>query len=128
MTITVNWYDDQHTAVVNQLVGTWTWDELFRAIDQTASLMDTVDHPVNIVLDMRQTQHVPTLLPSALRKVANAPTMNHRNSGAFVFVGAKSFIKSMFSVFGTLYPRAAEKYRFAENEAQLDAVLADKTV
>lgn len=127
MSITVNWYDEKHTAVVNKLVGSWTWDELFRAIDQTAALMDTVDYPVNIVLDMRQTQHVPTLLPSALRKVANAPTMNHRNSGAFIFVGAKAFIKSMFSIFSTLYPRAAEKYRFAETEAQLEAALAAKS-
>ena len=127
MTITVDWYNNEHTSVINQLVGKWTWDELFHALDQTSILMDTVDYPVNIVLDVRQTPHVPTLLPTALHKIASAPSMNHRNSGAFILFGAKPFIKSMFSVFRALHPHAAAKYSFAENEEQLETILSLKT-
>jgi len=128
MSITVSWHNDHHTEIVNTMVGVWTWDELFAAIDQVVELMDTVDYMVNTIIDMRQSQHVPTMLPSALRRVANAPHMNHRNSGTLIMVGARPFIKAMFNIFSTLYPRAAEKFQFAESEEQLEALLARRMV
>jgi hypothetical protein len=127
MSIDVRWYNEDQTEVQLTIVGVWTWDELFVAIDQTEKLMGSVEHTVNIILDMRQSHHVPTMLPSALRKVANAKTMTHRNSGLLILVGARSFVKSMFNIFSTLYPRAAEKYQIAESEEQLQAVLVRKT-
>jgi hypothetical protein len=127
MSIIVDWYNDNHTEIVHTYIGDWTWDELFAALDQIMQLMDSVNHTVNVIINMRQSQRMPTMFaPSSLRKIAYAAPTHHRNSGLFVILGANAFIKGMFSIFSKLYPHVAERYQFIEDEEQLESLLLDK--
>jgi hypothetical protein len=124
MTITVDWYNNNHTGIVHTHFGDWTWAEFFTALDQTVQLMDTVHHRVNVISDVRQSRHMPIMLPSILEKIATAPITTHRQCGLFIIVGAKPFLNAIYGIFSRLYPRAATQYRFVEGQEQLEVLLA----
>jgi hypothetical protein len=125
MGVTVGWYDDNHTEVLTTMWGTCNWEELFAGIDKTVALMDTVNHTVRIISDMRHVQHWPHMPPAAMRKLVHAPHLSHRNSGVVIFMGTKPFLRAMFGIFSKLYPPVAARCRFVDDEAQLQALLVE---
>jgi hypothetical protein len=126
MTIIVDWYNDNHTEIVNTHIGDWTWEELFAALDQTVQLMNTVNHKVNVISDFRQSRHIPFMRPSILQKVADAAIRKQRNRGLYFVIGANGFIKSLYGIFNKLYPRSVAEYQFIEDDEQLQTLLLDK--
>lgn len=106
--------------------GKWDWSDLFAAIDKAVTLLDSVDYGVNIVVDIRNSQHIPPLSPASLRKVAEAPTMSHANTQLLIVIGAKFYIQTMFDVFKRIYPRAGEKYHFIRTIDELPHLLAQR--
>lgn len=114
MSITVNWSDEQKSELIYHIQGKWTWDELFAAIDEATHLLDTINHRVNLIIDVSESLFMPPLSVANLRRVANAPTMSHPNTGLLILVGANQFIKIMFQVFSRLFPHAASRYRLID--------------
>jgi hypothetical protein len=128
MTVTVSWYDEQHTHILVEAVGVLTWEELFSASDQIVALLDTIKGKANIACDMRQMEKWPSIIFSAeTRKLINAPYFSHPNSGKFIFIGVSPFQRAMFNILWKLYPQVAARCQFAENQAELDALLAQNT-
>ncbi len=124
MTITTRWYDEEKHAVHCLFEGKWNWTELFEAFETSDRMVETVDYPVKIIADMYRTQHIPVLSPSAMAKIASMSTNRPDNVSGVIFVGARGFVKAMFDIFSRIYPKAAEKYQFAANEAELASLIA----
>src|SRR5687768_8022939 len=126
MSIIVDWYNDNHTAIVHRHIGDWTWEELFVALDQAVQLMNTVNHKVNVISDFRQSRHISFMRPTILQKIADAPIRKQRNRGLYFVIGANSFVKALYGIFNKLYPRSVAEYQFIEDEEQLQTLLQDK--
>lgn len=124
MAINVKWADESQSAIVYELKGKWTWDELFIAIDEAVQLLDSINHSVNIIIDVSESQYTPPLSVANLRRVANAPTMSHPNTQLLILVGANQFIKIMFQVFSRLFPHAASRYRMMKTLEEALSVVA----
>ncbi len=110
-TILVTWYNQEKTIIRYTFPKSWTWEDLYIAIDNAAAMLDTVKHRVCILLDLTASERVPSLNVMGLQRVANAPTAKHPNMGIFVMVGMRPFVRAVADVFFRLYPAAGKQYR-----------------
>jgi hypothetical protein len=125
MGIRTHWYNDEKTAIRYYFTGIWTWTECFAAVDQAVEMLDSVQHPVVLIIDMRDNQHVPSLSPQALSGMANLPTMAHPNTAFLVLVGARLVVKTTFEVFRRLFPSAAARYRVVDSIGEAEALMSE---
>lgn len=123
MSITVDWYEEEKLNICYKLVGRWTWQDLFDAIEDAVVLLDSVNYPVNIILDVTGTSHVPTLAVNHMARLANAPTVSHPNTNQFLMVGANRYIEMMMSIFKKLFPHAGQRYITCSSLEELDSHL-----
>ena len=89
--------------------GKWTWEEFYPAYHASIQMMDSVDHKVNFIMDLLQSQHIP---PGALHHIKRAADFNHPNMGLAVYVGINPLIQAMGRLFRKLYPASAQYYPF----------------
>lgn len=125
MPITVDWYEEEKRNICYRLIARWSWEDLFTAIDEAVVLLDSVDYPVNLVLDMTNTTHVPTLAVNSLAKVASAPTMTHPNTKQILMFGANKYIELMMNIFKKFFPNAGQRYIICKNTEELDSYLSE---
>lgn len=124
MSVKVYWFNENQTALVYDFQGEWTWNETFLAIDEAVTLLDSVQHRVNIVVDLRGSRRVPPVAPQALARIANAPTMSHPNTNILIVIGLSGFLQTLYEIFRRLYPYAAQRYREARTQEELLALLS----
>jgi len=92
------WDDAEHTAVRYVFDGSWTWDDLKRAFDETHRLMDTVDYKVGSILDMNQSKTLPEHAISGIRRIGIDEAGHPNHSRMTVFIGLGSFAKQVLSI------------------------------
>jgi hypothetical protein len=124
VSVEVRWFDENRTALVYDFQGEWTWSEMFVAIDEAVKLLDSVQHHVNIVVDLRGSYCVPPVAPQALARIAYAPTMQHPNTNILIVIGLSGFLQTLYEIFRRLYPHAAQRYREARTQEELLALLS----
>lgn len=97
--------------------GAWSWDDLYRASDETRQLLNSIQQPAHLIMDMR---NAPSLPNSALAHIGLLDRQ-HPNQGKVVAVGVNRFIETMFRVVLKLRPHLAEQIIFV---ATLDEAYA----
>jgi UDP-N-acetylglucosamine 2-epimerase len=115
MNVVVEWFDENKHIIIYRFEPRWNWQDLFTAIEEATVLLDEAEHTVDIILDVHKSPSIPNLNPVGLQKVANAPTAQHPNMGTFFMVGAKPYVKTMFDVFGRIYPKAVKQYKLVNS-------------
>ena len=123
MGITVRWYDDQQTAILYDVTDRWNWTDVADSIQEAIRLLDSVDHAVHLLVDVRSSTTIPPLNPSGLQRVANAPTMNHPNTGLVILIGPGPLIKILFDMFSRIYPRTAVLYQVVPTMEEAEALM-----
>ena len=128
MTIKVAWDGDDTTLVRWDMDADWTWDEFDRAVDESAVLMDTVTHQVDLLaLSQRSLPPTPNVLPHFIRS-QNYPIKN-ANGGYLVIVGVwqSGVIASVMRIVETTSSRRQKVFkgvRFFDKEASARSFLA----
>lgn len=102
MAIRVAWGSEDKTLLLNVYEGTWTLDEFYQAVRETNALLDSVNHKVNIILDVRHSGLFPRGFMSAVRMLQQNP---HRNNGIMVLVGVNTFVRVFYDTFLKLFPQ-----------------------
>lgn len=59
MSVKVDWYDDEHTIILQEFPAVWTWEEFFDAVERTVELENTVSHPVYVLGTNPQSGRMP---------------------------------------------------------------------
>src|SRR5689334_20286455 len=79
MSITVDWYNAEKTALIYTYEGPWTWYDFDTVVSYGNSLMQSVPHTVHVVVDLKASSIVPTDVISASSRVriANLTPANH---------------------------------------------------
>jgi hypothetical protein len=104
--ITVGWADpQQHIILVTYHDVGWTWADFSEAIKQQNSLIDSVTHIVDIVVDVQNSNWMPRE-GSLLGIMENLSTSRHPRQRYTVIVGARGFLASVVN--GLMKLRKAE--------------------
>jgi hypothetical protein len=67
MTVDSRWHDDQKRIVVVRFGGKWTWEEGRINDEHLRALIESVEHSVDVILDMRE---VHTFPPNSVENAA----------------------------------------------------------
>jgi hypothetical protein len=116
MAIRVEWDDSDQNALRYTYEGSWNWDEFQQARKQARLLLDTVDHKVDVIIDVVQTG----ILPNNILSRANSiPRERHPNEGTIIIVGASPLIRFLYDVARRIYAEVID-YRGYRMVASLE--------
>lgn len=101
--ITFSWFNAEKSVllVTYNEVG-WTWEEMFEALKEQRSLIESVDHPkVDVVVDVTRSNWMPKggSLLTPIRKFIG---MQHPRQGKTLFVGAHGIVATIINVLGSM--------------------------
>lgn len=100
MSIKVLWDNPEKTIIRYAYDGRWSLDEFNDAYVEARKLLDTVDHLVDFIIDVRSSPLIPNGVLSRGRNVVLAP---HPNEGRTMIIGASSFVRAMADIFQKIY-------------------------
>ncbi|MBE2269703.1 MAG: hypothetical protein IAE80_15815 [Anaerolinea sp.] len=125
MAIQVYWQDEQKNMIRCSVSGRWTWDDLQKALSQTISMMDSVNHKVNFIIDLRNGSFVinPLSLLGQTRSFATPET--HRNEGVKVVIGANGLVQTAYDGYRRVTSAMGKNqvFHFADTEAQAHQII-----
>ncbi len=102
MTVNIEWDNAEKTVVRMEMVGKWTWTEAYDGSIRGYDMLETVDYPVNIIIDLRRSTGLPML---ALTHARNMIARRHPRTGLTAFVGVNALFLMMWRTFKSAYPR-----------------------
>src|SRR5262245_59394756 len=105
MGIKIVWDNDEKTVVRYIFEKNWTWQEFFTAKAEAYALIDTVKHPVGIIMDAPPEVNLP---PNTLTHSRNALRNKHPNTRVIAFVLTQAFVRSMINIFMRISPNSAD--------------------
>ncbi|MFO7322013.1 MAG: hypothetical protein DIU68_009790 [Chloroflexota bacterium] len=123
MAIHLDWDDEHKRLILVRVDGRWTWGELERSLENAISMMDSVSHKVNFIIDIRNGQMD---LGSALGQIQKAATPEtHRNEGMKVVVGANRMIRSLYGAYRALIQSMGkdQEFHFADTIDEARAMI-----
>ncbi len=97
MTALAAWDTDDETVVRVDLTDPWTWKEYDRAIDQACELIKTVDHLVDLIINLTDSQAAPAV--QSLRHFQRTLSLMPENTGLMVAAGGDPFTSGLFASF-----------------------------
>jgi hypothetical protein len=101
MSITVEWDDQSHLAVRWTFDGPWTWDDFRIAQTESIALMETVEHTVDVIGDLRRATLVPKDAFRNFRYLKE--TVSASNRGRIVAIAESLLVKLMLSTYNQLF-------------------------
>ena len=123
MSIQIDWVDDEKTIIQYHFERRWTFEDLQTAIDTVNTMLETVDYPVFIIINITDSTIVPSGILTQLRvRSSNAA----KNWAGGVFVGANALVKTLLSTFIKVYPGIGKRYAVVETVDQALKVIAEK--
>ncbi|MFN8374862.1 MAG: hypothetical protein U0694_18525 [Anaerolineae bacterium] len=121
MPVNVKWYDEQQRVIWYAYEGRWTWDEFYQTFEQGNQMIESVEHNVDTIIDLRRS----SLLPSNVMSRGNfMGSKLHPRHGKTVVVGANSFVQLLYDMFRKLYGGTADKMHLTFVQTLDEALLA----
>lgn len=96
MSIEIIWDNDEQTIIRVTFPEEWTWDEWLAIDEITNPMLNSVNHKVCYLADMRRTKRVPTGLKLDIAR--EVLEFRHENSDMLVVLGMNQMIKALFKV------------------------------
>lgn len=85
MGVSYDWYDDSQTVMVYTAEGDWNWNDYHKAVRMSLFSLHGLEHPVDMLLDLRGTDKTPAGAVAHLRSVGKR--LHDNLSGRAVIVG-----------------------------------------
>jgi hypothetical protein len=121
MPITLAWDNPRKTVVRYTFTDQWTVDELYAAFANTRLMLDSVEHRVDAIFEMR-TAYIPVNLITQLRYAASCCP---RRLALLVVVSESTIITQFFNMFIRFYATMASKYRLVPTVDDAHALLTE---
>jgi hypothetical protein len=122
MPINVVWKNPEKTILVFSYVGRWDLNDFYQSNEKGNLLLDEVQYPVHLVLDVSASRTAPNGLMNAM---TNTTRKLHVNTGVMIMVGLNVFARALISTYFKIYP-AMYKMRpiyFASNDNEIQAII-----
>ncbi len=114
MTIHVSWGNPDCTMIHMDFVAGWSYDEVLAAMSDMTDMLDTVQHPVVVIGDLRTSRFAPNLSVSTYKRIAETDFLSHPNLAMFCLLGTQVYVSILLETFGKLFPKAYRKFRMVE--------------
>ena len=114
MTIPLSWLDHEHRVILQILGPEWTWEEFLEASHVEMEMMDTVDHPVDIIAhgrDIKIPEGILKVMPD-IRK--GSATLNHPNGGRYVLADISAVVKTFTDIYSSVFKQHGKKIFFTD--------------
>lgn len=125
MSIHVMWDNDEKTVVRYVYEGRWTWEDFEAARREAAELLKTVNHQVDVIVDVQDSKLLPNSAISRGRELSKSDPTVFANEGITVIVGASTFVRAMYDMTVKIYPALTQKqgYRFVKGLAEARSLI-----
>jgi|GEM_PF-3590556 len=134
MGITVDWYDSEQRILKFEVVGSWTWDDLYPQIDRSHELAASVAHDklVHTIFDMLQA--APNIPPNAISHLQKIAENQAPNAGVTVLVTQSRLVHYFYNLIMGPYQsvlfRSVNKlnyhFRISESVEQADFIIQER--
>ena len=123
MAIVTRWDNKKKTVILLEFESEWTWEELENAVQKTDGLIGSVEHYVDLIIDLEGTSIPRDILTAAKTLLASGEA--RPNEGARVVVGANGALKTIYQTIQKTFNNAMEgrDVLFATNLADARAIL-----
>lgn len=115
MSIKVDWVNQEQSIIGYIVKDTWTSLEMESAIENSFILSETVEHTVDVIVDMRRSQSVPD---DALLLFKNALKVLPENRGKIVVISTDEITKTFFKMLKLVGGQPAKKISIVDTPRQ----------
>ena len=112
MPIFVEWFGEPKTTSCWAFQSPWTWDEFAEAQLQFRKLVNSANHEIDIVADMRLAQKPPQDVLSHFRRVQSSI---HSNRYRVIMVGGSILVQNLADIFNRIYPNSRTNFIIVDN-------------
>ena len=120
MSVELRWANVEHTILLYDARGNWSWADLYAAVLEAHQRMDACDHLVHSIVDLSAAAGMGNSPLSHGRRIAAA---THPRSGLTAFVQAPAFMRVLFNTLGRLYPHINGRIRFVSTREEAFAFI-----
>lgn len=123
MAIVTRWDNKKKTVVLLEFESEWSWDELEGAVQKADQLIGSVEHFVDLIIDLEGTNIPRDVLTAAKTLLASGEA--RPNEGARVVVGANGAIRTIYQTIQKTFNNAVEgrEILFAPSMADARAII-----
>jgi hypothetical protein len=120
MPVNASWYDTEHTIILYEFYGKWTWDELYPVFESVQAMANSVDYGV-YVMGISRDEVARTHIPPSI--LAHFPTLARRISSntrldVIVLQGLMSFWVNIYQSLKSMYPSLSQHFVIATSEEE----------
>ncbi len=123
MAIVTRWDNKKQTVVLLEFESEWNWQELEEAVQKADQLIGSVEHFVDLIIDLEGTTIPRDVLTAAKTLLATGAA--RPNEGARVVVGANGPMRTIYQTIQKTFNNAVEgrEVLFAANMRDARAIL-----
>ncbi|MAS34868.1 MAG: hypothetical protein CL610_12730 [Anaerolineaceae bacterium] len=124
MSVTVRWANSEQTISCLVFKRPWTWDEFYTTYKTAWTMTNSVDHQVDIILDMSHSRPFPV---GSLPHLIHHPYRPHANRGVVVVVTPmRGYIETLLNVARRRKLAVVANFYIADNMEDAYATIAAK--
>lgn len=97
MGIFTRWMDSQQNIILIEFDTEWTWDDVHVAVEKADTMIGSVTHRVDLIIDMVDSTTVPKDFLNFAKELLNSEHDPRPNEGARVIVGASKAIRTAYN-------------------------------
>jgi hypothetical protein len=121
--IKIYWRDEEKQILVREMACTWTWEQYRAGIDAMKKMLESVEHPVIVLIDGRNvTNEIPE---NALQHISEANKHLPKNLSAQIIVSDSPWLEVMGAILRYMLPEEAHKYLFARTMEDAEKQIAN---
>jgi hypothetical protein len=122
MPVRVSWDDEKQSVVRMEFTGKWSWDEMYKATEESVKLRKSKSYQCALIMDMMDGMHIPS---GALTHMRNAMSMSSEDREVTVVVTDKQFVKTLATMFMKLYKKLGDKLVVVESLPEARAAIQE---
>jgi hypothetical protein len=122
MPITVTWDDDAHTRIYYIFSGSWNWNEFDIVYADVYKMLDTVNHKVHAIVDIRQSRLLPQDTLTQMRRLTY---QQHSNGGITVFITDNRFAHTLYNILTGVLQKAKAIFRITYSPEEAYKLIAE---
>jgi hypothetical protein len=122
MPISVRWDNETHTRIYYVFSGAWKWDEFDTLYKDVYKMLDTVNHKVHAIVDIRESRLLPQ---DTLTKMRHLTFQQHENGGITVVITNNRFAHTLYTILTGALRQAKAIFRIAYSPEEAYVLIAE---
>ncbi len=122
MGIQTVWDNEEQTIIRHIYDGSWTWRDFRTNLARSRAMLDSVDHPVHIIIDTRNGKLLPD---GSVSDFVSMTSGIHPNQSRTILVGTNLFVSRLYNAFYRAYCDQGPSLALAPNLETARAMLSE---